>query len=54
MRLLQVNNIPIIGCMVVGRDSPSDRYGYGYGNGYYYYNYYRYNDYIKKPGGKRK
>ncbi|MCH7592501.1 MAG: CpsD/CapB family tyrosine-protein kinase [Planctomycetes bacterium] len=52
VRLLQVNNIPIIGCMVVGRDSPADRYGYG--NGYYYYNYYRYNDYIKKPGGKRK
>lgn len=41
VRLLQVNNIPIIGCMIVGRDSPMDRYGYGYGYGYHY-NYYRY------------
>ena len=52
VRLLQVNNIPIIGCMVVGRDSPADRYGYGYGYGYYY-NYYRYNDYVKNPKAKR-
>jgi len=41
VRLLQVNNIPIIGCMIVGRDSPIDRYSYGYGYGYHY-NYYRY------------
>lgn len=51
VRLLQVNNISIIGCMVVGRDSPADRYGYGYGYGYYY-NYYRYNDYVKDPNAK--
>ena len=38
--------------MVVGRDSPADRYGYGYGYGYYY-NYYRYNDYVKNPKAKR-
>ncbi|RME39047.1 MAG: tyrosine-protein kinase family protein [Planctomycetota bacterium] len=44
VRLLQVNNIPIIGCMIVGRDAPVDRYGYGYG---YQYNYYRYYDYTK-------
>jgi capsular exopolysaccharide synthesis family protein len=31
VRLLQVNNIHIIGCMIVGRDAPVDRYGYGYG-----------------------
>ncbi len=43
VRLLQVNNISIIGCMVVGRDSPLDGYGYGYG---YRYNYYRYYNYI--------
>lgn len=41
VRLLHVNNIPILGCMIVGRDSPIDRYGYGYGYGYQY-NYYRY------------
>ncbi len=41
VRLLQVNNIPILGCMIVGRDAPADRYGYGYGYGYNY-NYYRY------------
>ena len=38
--------------MVVGRDSPADRYGYDYGYGYYY-NYYRYNDYVKNPKAKR-
>jgi len=43
VRLLQVNNIPIIGCMIVGRETPVDRYGYGYGYGYgYNYKYYRY------------
>lgn len=45
VRLLQVNNISIIGCMVVGRDSPADGYGSGYGYGYRY-NYYRYYNYI--------
>ena len=46
VRLLQVNNIPIVGCLIVGRDSPVDGFGYGYGYGYRY-NYYRYQDYIK-------
>ena len=54
VRLLQVNNIPIIGCMVVGRDMPADRYGYGYGYGSgYNYNYYQhYYNYIKQAGRK--
>jgi capsular exopolysaccharide synthesis family protein len=47
VRLLQVNNIPILGCLLVGRDTPLGRYGYGYGYGYSYYNYYRYYDYYK-------
>jgi capsular exopolysaccharide synthesis family protein len=44
VRLLQVNNIPITGCMIVGRDAPIDRYSYGYGYGYQnsYYRYYNY------------
>jgi len=49
-RLLQVNNIPILGCLLVGRDAPGGRYSYGYGYGYgygYRYNYYRYSDYLK-------
>lgn len=52
VRLLQVNNIPIIGCMIVGRDAPVDSYGYGYG---YYYNYYRYYDYknSSKPNERK-
>ncbi len=54
VRLLQANNIPIAGCMIVGRDAPVDSYGYGYGYGYgYRYNYYRYYNYIKQTeGGK--
>lgn len=47
VRLLQVNNVSIIGCLIVGRDSPGDGYGYGYGYGYRY-NYYRYYDYIRQ------
>lgn len=48
VRLLQVNNIPILGCLLVGRDAPGTRYYYGYGYGYgYRYNYYRYSDYLK-------
>jgi len=49
VRLLQVNNIPIIGCLLVGRDAPAaGYYGYGYGYGYgYRYNYYRYYDSVK-------
>jgi Mrp family chromosome partitioning ATPase len=44
VRLLQVNNISIVGCMIVGRDAPAGDYGYGYG---YLSRYYRYYDYIK-------
>lgn len=40
VRLLQVNNVPIIGCLLIGRDLPNGRYGYGY-NYYRYYGYYR-------------
>lgn len=47
VKLLQVNNIPIIGCLVIGRDAPAGRYGYGYG--YYYHRYYNYHDYYHKP-----
>lgn len=47
VRLLQVNNIQIVGCMIVGRDAPGDRYSYGYGYGYHY-NYYRYYNYLKQ------
>lgn len=47
VRLMQVNNIPIIGSLVIGREASMGRYGYGYGYGYgYYYN--RYYDYYKK------
>ncbi len=42
VRLLQVNNIPIVGCLLVGRDAPAGGY-YGYGYGYRYNNY-RYYD----------
>jgi capsular exopolysaccharide synthesis family protein len=50
VRLLQANNIPIIGSLLVGRDAPTaGYYGYGYGYGYgYRYNYYRYYDYVRK------
>jgi len=42
VRLLQVNNVPIIGCLLVGRDTPPGRYGSSYGYGYNrYYAYYR-------------
>ncbi|RJP38302.1 MAG: tyrosine-protein kinase family protein [Phycisphaerales bacterium] len=45
VRLLQSNNIPILGCLIIGRDRPFIGYGYGYGYGY---NYYRYYDYYRK------
>jgi len=48
VRLLQVNNVPIVGCLLIGRDLPLGRYGYGYGYGYGN-RYYRYYDYYKKP-----
>jgi len=50
VRLLQVNNIPIVGCLLVGRDAPVGGYGYGYG---YRYNYYRYYDYVKHGEGDK-
>lgn len=46
VRLLQVNNIPILGCLLVGRDRAGGRLGYGYGGSYYRY----YSDYFSKPG----
>ena len=50
VRLLQVNNIPIVGCLLVGRDGPaSGYYGYGYG---YRYNYYRYYDSVNSEEQK--
>ena len=50
VRLLQVNNIPILGCLLVGRDAPAcGYYGYGYG---YRYNYYRHYDSV--AGSKSK
>ncbi len=49
VRLLQANNISIIGGLIIGRDKPFIGYGYGYGYGY---NYYRYYDYYKKQGEK--
>jgi capsular exopolysaccharide synthesis family protein len=48
VRLLQVNNIPIMGCLLVGRDSFGGHYGYGYG---YRYNYYRYHNYYSNEHG---
>lgn len=50
VRLLQVNSVPIIGCMIVGRDSPVGHYGYGYGYGYRH-NYSRYYNYFKQAEG---
>jgi len=45
VRMLQVNNIPVAGCVLVGRNERNTRYGYYYG----YYPYYRYyNDYYHR------
>jgi capsular exopolysaccharide synthesis family protein len=44
VRVLQVNNIPIIGTLLVGTDGQTHGYGY-----YRYYNYYRY---YYKPRGE--
>lgn len=49
VRLLQANNISILGCVIIGRDRPFIGYGYGYGYGYSYYRYY---DYYKKNQGE--
>jgi len=46
VRLLQVNNIPILGCLLVGRDTAGS--GFGYGNGGNYYRYY--SEYYSKSG----
>ncbi len=46
VRLLQVNNIPIMGVLAIGREGGTGKYGYGYGYGRYYN---RYNEYYKKP-----
>lgn len=51
-RLLQVNNINILGALIVGRDAPVGRYAYGYGYGYNY-NYYRYYEYYRKSKDDR-
>lgn len=41
VRLLQANSIPIVGCLLVGREAPGGRYGFGCGYRYYgYYDYY--------------
>lgn len=53
VRLLQVNNIPILGCLLVGRDAPVGRYGYGYGYGYHYRYYYNYYYYAKKEAERQ-
>jgi capsular exopolysaccharide synthesis family protein len=34
VRLLQANHVPILGCLIVGRDPAVDRYGYGYHSTY--------------------
>ena len=39
LRLLKVNNIPVIGCVLIGHEDRAG-YGYGYGSNYYYYRYY--------------
>lgn len=54
VRLLQVNNIPIIGCLLVGRDAPAGGYyGYGYGYRYNYYRYYKYYSEDADHGAKK-
>ncbi len=45
VRMLQVNNIPVAGCVLVGQNERNARYGYYYG--YYPYSRY-YNDYYSK------
>jgi len=54
VRLLQVNNIPIYGCLLVGRDAPAGGYyGYGYGYRYNYYRYYKYYTHQTENGAKK-
>lgn len=47
IRLLQVNNIPILGVVLVGNDARAAGYSY-----YRYYNYYRYYHRPKGEGAK--
>jgi len=49
VRMLQVNNIPVAGCIPVGSVERSSRYGYYYG----YYPYYRYYKYYRKDDEKQ-
>lgn len=53
VRLLQVNNIPIIGCLPIGRDSLPDRYGYGQGDYYSNHYYHRYYESYKRSVGEK-
>jgi capsular exopolysaccharide synthesis family protein len=46
VRLLQVNNVPVAGCILVGRSERNSRYGYYYG----YYSPGRYRDYYNDDG----
>lgn len=41
VKLLQVNNIPILGCLIVGRETATGRYGYANVYQRYYDQYYR-------------
>ena len=45
VRLLRVNKVPIVGCLLIGR---SERGGYGYSYGYYNYYYGRDRDQRKR------
>ena len=49
VRLLQTNNVPILGCLAIGRETATGGFGYGYG---YYYNRYYY-DYHRKNSSNR-
>jgi Mrp family chromosome partitioning ATPase len=40
VRLLRVNKVPIMGCLLIGQDERSVGYGYAYN----YYRYYGYRD----------
>jgi Mrp family chromosome partitioning ATPase len=46
VKLLQTNNVPILGCLAIGREAATGGFGYGYG---YYYNRYYYEYHRKNP-----
>lgn len=46
VRLLQVNNVPVAGCILIGHSERNSRYGYYYG----YYPAGRYRDYYRNDG----